>query len=173
MSTREPSWPVRTWRWFRRPNVWIPACFFAMFAVVIAVNATMILVGMSSWRGLVTTDAYEKGVAYNKAIQAEAREDALGWTVDLAVDSPAPRTAEVTVALSKPDGSPLYADRVEVGFVRPTQAGYDSVHRLTALGGGRFGKTVELPLPGLWELRIAAQKGGDAVRVSRRITVTQ
>ena len=171
--TLEPSWPMRAVRAFRRPNVWIPACFFGMFAVVIAANATMVLVAFDSWRGLVTTDSYEKGLVYDQAIEAEAREAALGWTVDLSVDSPAPNAADVTVELHRSDGSPLHADRVRVGFVRPTQDGYDSVHDLEPRGGGRFAKMVELPLPGLWELRIAAEKGEDAVRVSRRIMVSE
>ncbi|MDZ7712593.1 MAG: FixH family protein [Rhodovibrio sp.] len=70
-------------------------------------------------------------------------------------------------------GQPLNADRVRVGFVRPTQEGYDSLHTLTALGGGKFAKSVQLPLKGLWELRIEAAKGADAYRVSRRITLSE
>jgi nitrogen fixation protein FixH len=173
VSLPQPSLTQRWVRWFKQSNVWIPACFFGMFFVIFAANAAMIGVGLSSWRGLVTDDAYDKGVAYQKAIAAEEREEALGWTVDLSVDTPKPKRADVTVAVAGPDGAPIEADSVEIGFVRPTQAGYDSVHELTALGGGRFFKSVTLPLPGLWELRIAAEKGEDAVRVTRRITVTQ
>jgi nitrogen fixation protein FixH len=166
--------PVRrAVRWYKQPNVWIPSCFFAMFFVIIAVNVVMIGVGMSSWRGLVTTDSYEKGLNYQKAIAAEEREEALGWSVDLSVDHPQPKRADVLVAVTDADGQPLDADRVRVGFVRPTQEGYDSLHTLTALGGGKFAKSVQLPLKGLWELRIEAEKGRDAVRVSRRITVTE
>lgn len=172
MSVQES--PVRrAVRWFKQPNVWIPSCFFGMFFVIFAANATMIGVGMSSWRGLVTTDAYDKGVAYQQAIEAEEREQALGWSIDLSVDHPQPKRADVLISLTDEDGQPLDADRVRVGFVRPTQEGYDSLHTLTALGGGKFAKSVELPLKGLWELRIEAEKGADALRVSRRITVTE
>jgi nitrogen fixation protein FixH len=160
-------------RWYKQPNVWIPSCFFAMFVVIFAANATMIGVGMSSWRGLVTTDAYDKGVAYQQAIEAEQREEALGWSVDLSVEHPQPKRANVLISVTDQAGRPIDADRVRVGFVRPTQEGYDSLHTLNALGGGKFAKSVELPLKGLWELRIEAEKGDDALRVSRRITVTQ
>ncbi|WP_200339675.1 FixH family protein [Rhodovibrio sodomensis] len=160
-------------RWYKQPNVWIPSCFFGMFLVIFAANATMIGVGMSSWRGLVTTDAYDKGVAYQQAIEAEQQEQALGWSVDLSVDHPQPKRADLLVSVTDAQGRPVDADTVRVGLVRPTQAGYDSTHTLTALGGGRFAKRVQLPLKGLWELRIEAEKGADALRVSRRITVTQ
>jgi nitrogen fixation protein FixH len=166
--------PVRrAVRWFKQPNVWIPSCFFGMFFVIFAANAAMVGVALDSWRGLVTTDAYDKGVAYQQAIEAEKREQALGWSVDLSVDSPQPKRADVLISLTDDQGQPLDADRVRVGFVRPTQEGYDSLHTLTALGGGKFAKSVELPLKGLWELRIEAEKGADAYRVSRRITLTE
>jgi nitrogen fixation protein FixH len=160
-------------RWFKQPNVWIPSCFFGMFFVIFAANAAMVGVALDSWRGLVTTDAYDKGVAYQRAIEAEKREEALGWSIDLSVEHPRPKRADVTVSVTDDRGRPLDADRVRVGFVRPTQEGYDSLHTLTALGGGKFAKSVQLPLKGLWELRIEAEKGRDAVRVSRRITVTE
>ena len=163
----------RAVRWFKQPNVWIPGCFFAMFFVIFAANATMIGMALGSWRGLVTTDAYNKGVAYQQAIEAEQREQALGWSVDLSVDSPQPKRADVLVSVTDDQGQPLAADRVRVGFVRPTQEGYDSLHTLTALGGGKFAKSVKLPLKGLWELRIEAKKGADVVRESRRITVSE
>nr|WP_276570083.1 FixH family protein [Rhodovibrio salinarum] len=163
----------RAIRWYKQPNVWIPSCFFGMFLVIFVANGTMIGVGMGSWRGLVTDDAYDKGLVYQQAIEAEQREDALGWSVDLSVEHPQPKRVDVRISLTDDQGQPLQADRVQVGFVRPTQEGYDSVHTLDALGGGTFGKTVDLPLKGLWELRIEAEKNGKAVRVSRRITVTE
>jgi nitrogen fixation protein FixH len=144
-----------------------------MFFVIFAANAAMVGVALDTWRGLVTTDSYEKGLAYQEAIDAEKREEALGWSVDLSVDHPQPKRADVLISVTDDQGRPLDADRVRVGFVRPTQEGYDSLHTLTALGGGKFAKSVELPLKGLWELRIEAEKGADAYRVSRRITLTE
>jgi nitrogen fixation protein FixH len=163
----------RAVRWFKQPNVWIPSCFFGMFFIIISVNLTMVTMALDSWRGLVTTDSYKKGLAYQEAIDAEKREEALGWSVDLSVDHPQPKRADVLIQVTDSQGQPLEADRVRVGFVRPTQEGYDSLHTLTALGGGKFAKSVELPLKGLWELRIEAEKGADAYRVSRRITLTE
>jgi nitrogen fixation protein FixH len=144
-----------------------------MFFIIISVNLTMVTMALDSWRGLVTTDSYEKGLAYQEAIDAEKREEALGWSVDLSVDHPQPKRADVLIQVTDDQGQPLDADRVRVAFVRPTQEGYDSLHTLTALGGGKFAKSVQLPLKGLWELRIEAEKGQDAVRVSRRVTLTQ
>lgn len=166
--------PVRrAVRWFKQPNVWIPSCFFAMFFVIFAANATMVGMALGSWRGLVTTDAYDKGVAYQEAIDAEKREQALGWSIDLSVDSPQPKRADVLISVTDDQGRPLDADRVRVGFVRPTQEGYDSLHTLNAVGGGKYAKSIQLPLKGLWELRIEAEKGADAYRVSRRITLNE
>lgn len=158
---------------FRNPNVWIPSAFVGMFLVIIAANGIMIGVAMGTWRGLQTENAYEKGVAYNRTLENKARERALGWDVAVAADSLGGRRADVEVRLSDGDGAPVHAERVRVGFVRPTQEGYDRVVELSPRGGGRYAATVEVPLPGLWELRVAAERGRDAVHTSKRVTIAQ
>jgi len=157
----------------RRPNVWIPGIFFGMFGLVIAANGLMVVLAMDSWRGLATESAYEKGVVYNKALEREDRELALGWDLGVEVATPGDSRADVTVALADADGGALIADRVRVGFVRPTQDGYDRIVELQGQGDGTYTTSLQLPLPGLWELRIAAEKGGDTLHETRRITVTQ
>lgn len=157
----------------RRPNVWIPAIFFGMFAVIIAANGTMVFVAMNTWRGLQTENAYEKGVAYNQALEARDRQVALGWDLGVEVKTPGGQHANVRIALADAQGAPLIADRVRVGFVRPTQEGYDSIHELTGHGDGTYSASADLPLPGLWELRIVAEKGANALHETRRIMVAQ
>ncbi len=160
---------------FRRrikdPNVYIPAIFVGFFVVIIAANGAMIWAALGSWRGLQTESPWEKSAKYNATLAAAEAQAALGWQVGLDVVDRGDGQARITVALDDAEGRPLRADRVRVGFVRPTQEGYDTVTELSARQAGRYAAEVSLPLAGVWDLRIAAERGGDALHTTRRITL--
>ncbi|RDD61138.1 FixH family protein [Ferruginivarius sediminum] len=156
---------------FKNPNVWIPSAFVGMFLVIIAANGAMVGVAMGTWRGLHTENAYEKGVAYNETLENERRQRALGWDVALETENLGDSRADLEVRLSDGDGAPVLAERVRVGFVRPTQEGYDHIVELPRRRDGVYGAIVEVPLPGLWELRVAAERGQDAVRTTERVNI--
>ncbi len=156
---------------FRHPNVWIPSIFFAIFAVVISVNAVMVYVGAVTWRGVETRSSYASGQVYNERLAQEAQVRALGWTLDATVEDLGAQRAAVAVRFTDGEGYHLTADILRVAFVRPTQEGFDVIKDLSRNGSGVYEGAVELPLPGLWELRIAARRGDDEARASKRLTV--
>lgn len=153
----------------RRPQSWIPYGFVGFFFVVIAANATMVGVALDSWTGLRTEDAYQKGLEYDEVLAARKAQEALGWDVRADVETPGDLWARVEVALDDAEGRPLDADRVRIGFFRPTHDGYDRTATLERVGYGRFAGELKLPLAGQWELRVAAERGEDAYRLSRRV----
>ena len=53
--------------------------FVAFFGVVAAVNAVMATLAIRTHSGVVTEHPYEKGLAYNQVVAAEAQQEALGW----------------------------------------------------------------------------------------------
>ena len=164
------------WRRFRvwagQSHVWIPGSFIAMFAVIFLANGVMIWTALGTWRGLQTESPWDAGVTYNATLDAQAAQDALGWDVGVAVARVAADQARVRVRLRDAGGAPLAAERVRVGFVRPTQEGYDTTARLAPAGEGVFAGVVAVPLDGLWDVRISAERGADSVHVTRRITLT-
>lgn len=169
-----PNRLQRALNWARRPNVWIPGCFFGMFAVIIAANGIMVAVGLETWPGLATKQPFESSVVYNQDL-AE-RDDVVpgpDWDLAMRVDTPGQRVAEVTVALTGAGGAPLIADKVQAGFVRPTHDGYDRIRTLQGQGDGTYTGAVALPLEGLWELRVNAEKDGQSMQRKTRFTVQQ
>ncbi len=156
----------------RRPGHWYPWIFVGMFAVVVAVNSLLAYFATSTFNGLATEGAYEKGLAYNQALAGAAAQEKLGWSVEAEL---APAGGEhggtVNVAVTDRDGAPLDGLDVTAVFRRPTQAGHDQTVRFTAAGAGRYVGTVVLPFPGQWEMLLVANRGDDSYQSDRRIMV--
>jgi nitrogen fixation protein FixH len=60
----------------------VPWLFVAGFALVIAVNGTMMWLAISSFSGLYSDHARDRGVHYNQVMAEQRARDALGWTVE-------------------------------------------------------------------------------------------
>ncbi|NJO36865.1 MAG: hypothetical protein HC871_03600, partial [Rhizobiales bacterium] len=84
-----------------RTGSWIPWIFVGLFLVVLAANCTMITIAVSTFNGLKTPRAYEKGLAYNDTLRAAAEQRDLGWQASLDVSSTS--TGRVTLALDLAD----------------------------------------------------------------------
>lgn len=160
------------WQWFKQSHVWIPSAFVAFFAVVFLANGIMIFSALNSWRGLASESPWVKDAGYRGVVDPDAARGGLDWDVGIDVTGrDGGRTAEVAVRLTDAAGKAIEANSVRVGFVRPTDDGYDTMARLRPQGGGVYAATVDLPLPGLWEVRVAARRGEDDVHRTKRVTL--
>ena len=63
----------------------IPWYFVAFFAGLAVLNVIFVSLAVDSYPGLVTENAYEKGLAYNDMIEAKQVQDALGWHTKIMV----------------------------------------------------------------------------------------
>src|SRR4029450_1059651 len=63
---------------------YIPWLFVAGFALVVAVNATMIWLAVRSSSGLHPAKPRDRGLNYNAVVEAQKSRDALGWRIDTA-----------------------------------------------------------------------------------------
>ena len=143
---------------------WIPWAFVGGFAIVFAANAIMVTFAMSSWTGLDTQDAYRKGLAYNRTLEAERRQAALGWQ-----GAAVWRDGRLTVEMTDGRGDPLTAATMRADFIRPTAEGHDVSVDLAEVGGGRYAAPVTLPLDGLWDVRVVVHRSADTFQINQRI----
>lgn len=155
----------------RKPGWWYPYIFVAGFMVVLAVNFTMAWFANSTFSGLSTDNAYEKGLAYNKTLATRREEEALKWDVGLQVDPAANHGAHLTITYKDAKGQPVDGLSVKAEFVRPTAKGHDRDVALAPVGPGAYATQQELPLPGVWDLTIVASGKEIPYTVSRRIVV--
>jgi len=154
-----------------RRLTWGPWVFFAMFAVIIAVNGVMVAFAFGTWTGLETHGAYEKGLAYNKTLEAARRQEALGWQVEIALEQRDAEKVWLEVTFRDPDDRPLRLHAVAAHLVRPTHSGHDLAVPLAKLEMGRFGTELTPPLPGQWDIRVEAEHDGGTYQATRRVMI--
>lgn len=158
----------------RKPGWWYPYIFVGCFVLVLAVNSTMAYFATSTFTGLSTDNAYEKGRLYNQALSMAKDQDAMGWTVDTKIQSvmvgDLPR-AEIRVSYRNRDGGAVDGMAVRAAVTRPTARGHDHEITLPALGDGTYGGTYPLPLMGVWDLDVVALGGGASYQHSQRFVL--
>lgn len=165
----DPAKPPRTGGRFGH---WIPWVFVGLFLLVLAANGTMIVIAVSTFTGLETTQAYEKGLAYNNRLAAAAEQDKLGWTAAFVAAPKGEKRVALELELTDRLGNAITSADVEAALVRPVQEGYDLAVRLDDQGNGRYAAEVDLPLPGQWDIRLTAIARDKTYRLAERIHVT-
>jgi nitrogen fixation protein FixH len=143
-----------------RRSRWIPWAFVGAFVVIIAVNLVLVVASVSTFTGLTTAHSYDRGRAYNAVLAEAARQDALGWTAQIALEGEA-----LAVAVADREGLPV-GGRLEGVLLRPLE-GTQLALDFAAAGSGRFLAHAVLPAAGQWEARLTLH-GVDGVRFDIR-----
>lgn len=148
---------------------WIPLCFVGFFGVVLAANAVLVVLAVTTWTGIDTPDAYEKGLAYNEVLAAAQAQTRRGWATEVGFASAPRADAILTVTYRDRLGQPLSGGQVRARFVRPSHVGQDFDVRLEEDGPGRYAAVVEHPPPGVWDVRIRADLPGGRHVLTERV----
>jgi nitrogen fixation protein FixH len=141
-----------------------PLIFIGGFLAVIAVNTVMMTIAISTFSGIETPRHYAQGLAYNQVLAATRAQAALGWKLQIrAAPRPAMagaegRTVDLRVSARDADGRPIDDLNLRALAIRPTRAGVDRELTLDWAGQGTYVGTLELPLPGVWDLRLVGQR---------------
>ncbi|MEQ8967938.1 MAG: FixH family protein [Azospirillaceae bacterium] len=156
-----------------RRGRWIPWAFVAFFGVVLVANGTMLSVALTTWTGLSTENAYERGLVYNDTLARLAEGEALGWETGVAFEPVADpgsgrHAGRVVVEAFDAEGRPIEDATVTAKLVRPTVYGHDETLALPQAAPGRYAADVELPLPGQWEVRATVVARGGTVETGAR-----
>jgi nitrogen fixation protein FixH len=154
----------------RAPGFWIPWLFVAFFAVVVAVNGTMIWLALASWTGLATNQPYDRGLTYNRNLDAAARQAALGWRPVLAARIGADG-GEVELTLADAAAQPIGGAEIVVSFERPTSEGLDFAVTLQAVAPGVYRGRFAPPAAGAWNLHATMRRGQDLFVHEQRVVL--
>jgi nitrogen fixation protein FixH len=155
----------------RPSDKWIPWYFVAFFIVLVSVLVPMVYLAVHTLPGTVTNNAYEQGLAYNKAIAKGVQQEALGWKGDVTLEVAQGADTVVTYSLRDANGLPISDADVHLWLVRPAQSGMDRNMVMTAKGDGSYTASVALPAHGQWDVRISALRQGQEFQTQKRMVV--
>ena len=144
----------------------VPWLFVAGFALVIAVNGTMMWLAIDSFSGLYSDHARDRGLHYNQVVAEQRARDALGWSVETGWQAESHR---LTLAVKDGSGRPLESAVVTVELIRPAEKRAPLRVALESRGDGRFGGTIALPARGNWDADIVVAADGHRFAITKRL----
>lgn len=156
MSETSINKPLNGW--------WVFAAFFAFFAVIVLVNSVFITMALRSHSGVVTEDAYRKGLSYNE-------------TLEQARNQPAIRSAFhykdniVYWSLKDQGNHPLENVEVTAKFQRPVKDGDDFSVQLQPVGNGVYSGEIEFPVKGSWKAILSAKWDSKTYQTTQELIV--
>lgn len=154
----------------KKRSAW-PLTIVVFLSIVLAVNFTFLYLSFSTDDGLAEENYYEKGLMYDSMLRNDKE---LGWDIELSFDgAPGAKPANgVNVTIYDRAGAGLDGAAVKVTLRRPTSDRYDRVFDLVRSGAGpSYSGAITIPLPGIWDLRVTAGKGGREMEKTFRIHV--
>ena len=154
-----------------RSGSWIPWIFVAFFGVVVLVNGIMIWVATTTWTGLDTHEAYEKGLAYNQMLEAAEAQASLGWTIDIEISPIDNGQASIAITLTGSDGDGINEAKVRAQFEKPNRSSADFETELQPRGNGQYETRFEPPEAGVWNLHLTARRNDDLFVEDRRLVL--
>lgn len=142
---------------------WMIVGFFVALACLLGWFADL---AVSSYTGVVTDEAYEKGLHYNDTIARARAQDALGWQGDIRLEN-----GLLAFTLRDATGAGIDGAKVDAYAMRPVQAGKDTQVTMQAEGDGAYRARLSLPQSGLWLVEIHAKSKQGDFQVSKRVVV--
>lgn len=135
--------------------------FVAFFGFIAAVNAVMVTVAIRTHSGVVTQHPYEKGLAYNKVVEAEQKQQELGWTGKIDY-----KDGMLIFTLKDRSNNAITPEKITANITRPTQSAVDFSLELN-----NTQTPVNFSAKGLWQVRVDAVYQGLHYQRIERIVV--
>jgi len=138
---------------------------FSFFAFITLVLGTFVTIATSTHRGVVTDNAYQKGLDYNQVVAADDAQTKLGWSGEISYDRGA-----LSYTLLNEFNKPIVGARVIAYFSYVGADGFD-FHIPLHAAGDRYEAQAILKQAGQWDIRIAATWQDTPYQQRTRITV--
>ncbi|WP_068088301.1 FixH family protein [Polycladidibacter stylochi] len=137
--------------------------FLGFFAVIFAVNFTMVYMAIGSFPGLEVASSYKVSQRYNEEIaQARAQEE-LGWQVDVSANRTNDSVLHIKVNALDKYGTKLNGETVDVKLNRLSDKSHDKHLVLAETSPGIYEGVIPEVANGLWYLHLSFQNSNDEV----------
>lgn len=140
------------------------------FLTIIVVNAIFAWFALSTWTGLETESAYDKGLRHNESLAAASAQKARGWRIAHDLQAISGGKHRLRIDARDKSGAALNNLIVSVHMRRPTKADLDFELILQSAGDGAYQVEFAAPALGNWDMVLLAQEDtGDRHRTERRL----
>lgn len=143
------------------------------FAVVFAVNGTMIMLAIDTLPGVEVDSAYRASLAFNSEVSRAQQQAARNWHVTAHVERSGGGNAQLRLEARDAQDMRLGGVAFSARLARPTDQREDRVFRITEPEAGIYRGDTQNVGPGQWELVIEGMRGTDRVFLSRNRLVLQ
>ncbi len=149
------------------PSRLIPWLFVAGMAVVIGVNGVLVYFALGTWSGLVVEKPYERGIGYNRVLEAAAQQEALGWHFAIALEA-GDESTKIVIQATDRDGRPLSGLNMRATVERPVERETHAAIELAEQGSGRYVAVFDRLRAGQWQTRVTATRGTEIAAAAYR-----
>ena len=144
-------------------------CLVAFFGIVIAVNAVMVRVAVSSFSGVETESAYKAGLSFKNDVAAAHAQDARHWSVNASLEQG--ETNRVVITARDDKAGVIAGLKPDVRLAHPTDKRRDVPLEFIELTPGQFQSLTPMP-KGQWDLVIGLKRETETVfRSKSRISL--
>lgn len=150
----------------KKSDKWIPWYFVAFFVVLAILDGIFVYIATSTHTGVVTDNAYKKGLAYNQTIEKYEAQKELGWQTEITLVHP-----YLTFSLKDAQGAVIKDAQATAHISRITQAGHDFEVPLQLDENGIYKNKVDFPMKGQWEVSVVVKWNQQQYQQSKRIIV--
>jgi nitrogen fixation protein FixH len=141
------------------------------FAVIVAVNATMATLAITTFGGVETRNAYHAGLSFSREIAAARAQEARKWQVDAKVSPWTPEGVTVDLVVKDAGGRSISGAEFSVTFTHPANRREDHIVTMREIGAGAYRGHTEIA-PGQRDLVVEAARDGERLfRSINRITI--
>ncbi|MFK7792071.1 MAG: FixH family protein [Devosiaceae bacterium] len=147
--------------WLTTGHGWIPLLFVGGFLLLFAVTGNFVHLALTTSTGLVSTNAYERGLAYDDVLAAEQAQEARGWQMDIAMPALSGEGQNAVITLTDRNGEALSGGHVILMAERMTRYAQQIRLDLTDIGNGRYQAPIEFPIGGRWFVSVLADVEGE------------
>lgn len=121
------------------------AIIVTFFGVIIGVNATLAVLAVRSWTGLVVENGYVASQSFNRDLAEARRQAELGWQESFGYAD-----GRLTLVLGDSELRPIGRSSVTVRLQRPSTDRDDHELTLAEVAPGKYESAANLS-PGLWD----------------------
>jgi nitrogen fixation protein FixH len=140
---------------------WLVVLFFLCFMTV---DFFMVTMALRTHTGVITEDAYKKGLNYNQTINAAREQEAWGWSHDIRLEN-----NNLTFSLKNKSLAYITDANVKVKAIREVQDGHDFEVWMRKSSQGFYEADINFPLTGEWTIRIFATSSNRTYQASKRV----